>query len=62
MTRFSFKTHVQKAKNKIEHLTQPDIVLIVVAIIFPPAAVAMIAGCHMEVLINVSLVPISYSV
>ncbi|ORY25714.1 hypothetical protein BCR39DRAFT_543054 [Naematelia encephala] len=37
-----------------------DILLIVVAIIFPPAAAAMITGCSCDLLINILLTILGY--
>ncbi|WVQ78148.1 hypothetical protein IAT38_000229 [Cryptococcus sp. DSM 104549] len=37
-----------------------DIILILVAILFPPAAAAMIAGCSCDLLINILLTILGY--
>ncbi|KIL62255.1 hypothetical protein M378DRAFT_798724 [Amanita muscaria Koide BX008] len=37
-----------------------DVILILVAIVFPPAAAAMVAGCSCDLLINIALTILGY--
>jgi len=37
-----------------------DVILIVVAILFPPAAAAMVTGCSCDLLINILLTTLGY--